>query len=170
MDGDFSALIRQEATYCAKSYRQCLAGSKFFLRHSPKYKAAVGKIYDQHCAPSTLVPPSASVILLSVVPVSVPIPMMVMIPTAGTTVPVPVKVTPALVVRCYPPCRRISRASPISSVPLVMVSSCIPIALYPHEIGTGRWRQDPHHTRGRRGPNLYSDGDLAEGECGGKDQ
>jgi hypothetical protein len=125
---------------------------------------------ERHTA--LFVPPSASasVILLSVVPVSVPIPMMVMLPAAGTAVPVPVKVTPALVVRCYPPCRRISRASPISGVPLVMVSSCIPVALYPNEIGTGGWRQDPNHTRRRRGPNLDSDGDLAEGECGGKDQ
>jgi hypothetical protein len=95
---------------------------------------------------------SASLILLSVVPVSVPIPRMVMLPAAGTAVQVPVKVTPALVVRCYPPCRRINRASPISGVPLVTVSSCIPVALYPYEIGTRGWRQDPHLTRGRRGP------------------
>jgi hypothetical protein len=110
------------------------------------------------------------VIVLSVIPIPVPIPMVVMLPAAGAAVPEPAKVTSALVVRRDPPCGRISRASPISRVPLVMVSSRIPVALYPNEIGTGSRRQDAHHTRGRRGANLDSDGNLAEDGCGGKDQ
>ena len=121
-------------------------------------------------APAPAPAAATFLIVLSEIPVSFPIPMVVMLLAAGTPVPEPCKVTAALVVRRYPPCGRISRASPISRVPLVMVSSGKPVAVYPYEIGTGSRRQDPHHTRGRRRTNLDSDGDLAEGGCGGKDQ
>jgi len=110
----------------------------------------------------TIMPPPAAVVTVSIIPFSVPIPVVVVLPAAAIPVPVPVKVPPVFVTRCDPPCGWISWASPISGVPLVVVSSHIPVALDPHEVGAGRWWQDSYHPRRWRGANLDSNGDLAE--------
>ena len=90
----------------------------------------------------TLVPPEVSI------PVTIPV--VVVLNPPAIAVPVASIVLPALVSWAYPTCTAIWRTSPISAMPLVMVSCGIPVAIDPDEVWTWPHRGNPNNGRRRR--------------------
>jgi len=90
----------------------------------------------------TLVPPEVSI------PVTIPV--VVVLNPPAIALPVSSVVVAALVSWTYPTCTAVWRTSPISAMPLVMVSSWIPVAIDPYEVWTWPRRGNPNNGRRRR--------------------
>jgi len=97
-----------------------------------------------------------------VVPIVVTIPMVVVLDSAAASLPVASVVHAALVSWSYPPRTRIRCASPITLVPLVMVSNRIPIAVNPRIAWTRANRGYPNNSRRGRADS-HPDRDLSSG-------
>jgi len=86
----------------------------------------------------------------SVVSIPVTIPVVVVLNPPAIALPVASVVLAALVSWTYPTCTAVWRTSPISAMPLVMVSSWIPVAIDPYEVWTWPRRCNPNNGRRRR--------------------
>jgi len=94
----------------------------------------------------------------SVVSIPVTIPVVVVLNPPAIALPVASVVLAALVSWAYPTCSAIWRASPISPMPLVMVSCRIPVAIDPYEVWPRSHRGYTNNRRRRRAdPHSYRD-------------
>ena len=95
------------------------------------------------------------------VSVVVSVPVVIVFKPAAIALPIANKIPILVIVRPNPASARIRRHRPITRVPSVVPSLRIPIALYPHKLGTRtRWKHGDHARRWRRS-DLDSDGDLS---------
>jgi hypothetical protein len=76
-----------------------------------------------------------------------------MLMTAAIAFPVSWEEALSVVMRSHPKRAAIRRTSPVASMPFVMVSHRIPIALDPGEVGTGTAWHGVTHAWRRRRPN-----------------
>ena len=95
----------------------------------------------------------AVVIAVEVAAAMVAIPIVVVPAAAAIAFPVSLEEALSVVMRPHPMRSGIRRTGPVASMPFVMVSHWIPIALYPDEVGTGTAGHGVNHTWGWRRPN-----------------
>ncbi len=98
--------------------------------------------------------------MLPVIPVSVPVPAVVMLNPPAISFPEALEELIALITRPHPAGSGIGRASPITFMPSVMLADWIPITLYPHKFGAWAWRPGVDHTRRRGRADSNSDRDI----------
>lgn len=67
--------------------------------------------------------------VFSIVPATVTVPTVVVLKTAALAVPVPWKKALSIMTRADPVCSRVGRPGPIASVPLIVISHCVPVAV-----------------------------------------
>jgi hypothetical protein len=94
--------------------------------------------------------------------ITVVIPMVVMLAAAALAVPIAFKKSLSIVMGRHPMRRCIGRTAPISVVPPISVSDCIPVPIDPKIIGAGAGRNHSYYTRWRRRPNSHSDRNLGK--------
>jgi hypothetical protein len=99
-------------------------------------------------------------IMVVEVPLLIVVPAVIVFEAAMISVPIAGEKLPPVVVRRYPVCSHIRRASPVTLMPSVMSANRIPVAFYPYEIGTRSHWYDMNYTRGWRGPDSDSNGNL----------
>src|SRR5215475_12886448 len=102
------------------------------------------------------------------VPITVTVPVMVVVETSVRTTPVTAVVAGFSIVWKDPDRANIRRTRPVASVPVIMTVRRIPVAVDPHEFlifRIGAWRANGDHSGWGRCADLNSDGDLAE-RCG----
>ena len=96
------------------------------------------------------------VIAIEVAAAMVAIPMVVVPAAAAIAFPVSWEEPLSVVVRSHPMRAGIRRTAPVASMPFVMVSHRIPIALDPGEVGTGTaWHGVTHAWRRRPNSDPY---------------
>jgi hypothetical protein len=93
------------------------------------------------------------------IPVPVVVPGVFMFKPAAISFPVTRKVPVSIMMRPHPPGPRVRWPSPITIMPLVVLSNRIPITVHPHELRAWSWRQNMNHTGRRWRANC--DGDLS---------
>jgi hypothetical protein len=98
------------------------------------------------------------VVLLVKIAVTVAIPAMIVLHSPSPTFPIPTKKSLSIVVRCYPVCSRIRRASPIPFMPPVVALNWIPIPVHPDIIRTRGYWPNSNHPRSRWRANPDSQG------------
>jgi len=103
---------------------------------------------------------SASVMFPEIA-VSVVVPTVIMFNPAVFSLPVTVKESLSVVMRPHPASPWVRRPSPITFMPAIMPSDRIPVALYPHELGSGGRRQNSNHADRRRRPDGDPNRDLS---------
>ena len=104
---------------------------------------------------------SASIVTISKIAIMVAVPMMIVFTPATVTVPVTEEEPLSVVTRRHPPCARIRRTCPISSVPSIVVAHRVPVAPYPNIAGPRTSRLNPNADRRRRADS-HPDGKLSE--------
>ena len=92
-------------------------------------------------------------IALVIVPVVVSVPVVVMFTPTSTAFPVTCIEPLSIVIRLHPSSLYVRWPSPITFMPLVMLSPRIPIPGYPYKLGAWGWRQNVDHIRRRRRAN-----------------
>ena len=103
---------------------------------------------------------SASVMFPEIA-VSVVVPTVIMFNPAVFSLPVTLKESLSVVMRPHPASPWVRRPSPITFMPAIMPSDRIPVALYPHELGSGGRRQNSNHAGRRRRPDGDPNRDLS---------
>jgi hypothetical protein len=107
-------------------------------------------------------------VVFTKIAVVVAVPVMVVVAPSAVAFPVPSKEAPAVVVGNNPTRVGIWWPSPVSAVPLVVVSHRIPISLHPDEFRAWTRRENSNHPRRRGRTDFYSNRHLTERECSGK--
>jgi hypothetical protein len=95
------------------------------------------------------------------VPVTLMIPMVVVLQAAAISVPVAYKILAAFMAWPNPAGSSVWRPRPIARVPLVMPSDRIPVALDPYKIRPGSWREHANYASRRWRPNVDSNRNLS---------
>jgi hypothetical protein len=98
-----------------------------------------------------------AIAVVAEIAVPIAVPTMIVLEAAVVGVPIPRKELSSLITRPDPGGAGIRWASPISVVPLVVVSDRVPITVHPEVIRSGGTRPAMNDARRRRGPNSHSD-------------
>jgi hypothetical protein len=106
------------------------------------------------------------VIVIEVPMVSVVVRTMVVGDLAMISIPVARIILLPIVVGCHPACAGVSRAGPVSVMPLVVAAHRIPVSGYPGIVGSGASRLHPEDPNWWRRADSDSDGDLREDRSG----
>jgi len=110
--------------------------------------------------------PVVSLLMAAVaVPLTLPVPAVIMLKPALITTPVTHKEPVSIVTRWYPHSPLVRYPGPIAFMPLITLSHWIPITANPHElgVGSGGWNGD-HNRRWRWCANADSNGNIGA-EC-----
>jgi hypothetical protein len=102
----------------------------------------------------------ALAVFLPEISISILIPVVVVLKAAALSLPVSCEVCAALVVRNNPTSAYVWRTSPVTFVPLVMVSHRIPIPVDPNKFGCRSDRNSVNDARRRRWADADPDRDL----------
>jgi hypothetical protein len=104
------------------------------------------------------------VLALTIIAVTVAVPVMVVFAPAAVAIPVPFKEALSVVAGPNPACAGIGWTSPVSGMPPVTVSHRIPVSFHPDEFRAWARREHPNHSRRRWRSDHDSNRDLAERE------
>jgi len=116
----------------------------------------------------SVIPSVTPPIVLAPIAIPVVVPTVIVFESSTIAIPIPTIEALSFVSRAYPARTSIGRSSPVSIVPTIAVAGCIPVAVYPIEIGSrSRWPV-PNDTRRRWRANSDSNGNLAEHASGGQ--
>jgi len=109
-------------------------------------------------------------VVFTKIAVMIAVPVMVVLAPSAIAFPVPGKEAPAVVVWNNPTRAGIWRTSPVSGMPLVVVSHGIPISFHPYELGAWTCRENPDDAWWRWRPDLYPYRHLTERACRGREE
>jgi hypothetical protein len=103
---------------------------------------------------------AASPVALSIIPVVVMIPMVIMIDAASISTPIAREELPVFISGTKPPCADVRSTSPVCWMPFPVVSHRVPITVDPQKFRRRLRRHNIDDTRRWRGPNSNAYGYL----------